>query len=65
MNIQSLMFAHFTGRVFHGHGGFGPLGLVLFLAAIAILIWVIATPADRPLKDTKPEPPGAAPRPPQ
>ena len=61
MNMQSLMLAHFTGPFFHGHRGVGPLGFFLFLAAIAILVWVVATPADRPLKDPKPEPPGAAP----
>lgn len=61
MNMQSLMLAHFTGPFFHGHGGVGLFGFFLFLAAIAILIWVIATPTDRPLKDPKPEPPGAAP----
>ena len=65
MNIQSLMLAHFTGRFFHGHGGVGLLGFFLFLAAMAILIWAIATPAARPLKDAKPQPPGAAPLPPQ
>jgi hypothetical protein len=65
MNIHSLMLAHFTGRFFHGHGGVGPLGFFLFLATMAILIWVIATPADRPVNDAKPEPPGAAPPPPQ
>ena len=65
MNLQSLMLAHFTGRFFHGHGGVGLLGFFLFLAAMAILIWAIATPADRPLKDAKPQPPGAAPLPPQ
>jgi len=63
MNIQSLMLVHFTGRFFHG--GVGPLGFVLLLATTAILIWVIATPTDRPLKDPKPEPPGAAPQPPK
>ena len=65
MPMQSLMFAHFTGHFFHGHGGVGPLGFFLFLAGIALLIWVIATPVDQPLRDKKPEPPSAVPRPPQ
>ena len=65
MNLQSLMLAHITGRFLHGHGGVGLLGFFLFLAAMAILIWAIATPADKPLKDAKPQPPGAAPLPPQ